>query len=49
MIKLNFDLFYFEGFGDLFDSTRKHDYSGLTDEDIFIGDAIHSSTIEVTN
>jgi len=35
------------GFGDLFDSARKHDYSGLTDEDIFIGDAVHSATIEV--
>jgi len=35
------------GFGDLFDESKKHNYASLTDEDIFLSDAIHSATIEV--
>ena len=35
------------GFGDLFDDSKHHNYSKLTNEKVFIGDALHSASIEV--
>jgi serpin B len=35
------------GHGKLFDQSIKHDYSKMTDQDVFISDAIHKATIEV--
>merc|ERR1711892_515706 len=41
------DIFTQLGHGALFDQSVRHNYSRMTDEDVFISDAIHQATIDV--
>merc|ERR1712147_389264 len=41
------DIFTKLGHGKLFDPSIQHNYSNMTDKDVFISDAIHQATIEV--
>lgn len=41
------DIFTQLGHGALFDQSKRHNYSRMTDSDVFISDAIHQATIDV--
>jgi len=41
------DVFTKLGHGKLFDQSVRHNYSKMTDQDVFISDAVHQATIDV--
>merc|ERR1719204_1876233 len=41
------DVFTELGHGKVFDQSVRHNYSKMTDQDVFISDAVHQATIDV--